>query len=300
MEALEPLRARIEAARLLRSIVKTMKVLAAVGLRQDQKARASLSDYSTAVEEGLQIALRELDARGTSLSRTLFATEPRSGIVAVVVGSELGMCGQYNDRVARFASARLGLGARVPRKVVAIGERVADRLADLGVEVGEILAAPANPGHSAETTLRRLLALIEGMPIGFETDCVIAYFARRAEGETSVPVELPLLPVDGRRLAELAARPWTPRRLPLVLMEPKELLHACLRELLSISLHAVLIDALECENGARLEAMRAAEMHVEERLGELEARFNNARQEAVTAELLDIVAGVEASSSGKG
>ncbi len=48
------------------------------------------------------------------------------------------------------------------------------------------------------------------------------------------------------------------------------------------------------ENVSRLTAMQKAEQNVEEQLDELNAQFNRQRQNAITEELLDIVAGFEA------
>ena len=48
------------------------------------------------------------------------------------------------------------------------------------------------------------------------------------------------------------------------------------------------------ENASRLTAMQKAEENIEERLDNLNAQFNRQRQNAITEELLDIVAGFEA------
>jgi F-type H+-transporting ATPase subunit gamma len=50
------------------------------------------------------------------------------------------------------------------------------------------------------------------------------------------------------------------------------------------------------ENASRLIAMRKAEQNIEEQLEELDAQFNKQRQDSITEELLDIVAGFEALS----
>jgi len=48
------------------------------------------------------------------------------------------------------------------------------------------------------------------------------------------------------------------------------------------------------ENASRLTAMQKAEENIEERLDNLNAQFNRQRQNSITEELLDIVAGFEA------
>ena len=59
MQTTESLKRRIKSAGDLLSVVKTMKALAAVSIRQYQKAVESLNDYNRTVEMGLQIVLKE-------------------------------------------------------------------------------------------------------------------------------------------------------------------------------------------------------------------------------------------------
>ena len=57
MQTLEALQRDINAATDLQSIVRTMKVLAAVSIRQYERALESLTDYNRTVEMGLQVVL---------------------------------------------------------------------------------------------------------------------------------------------------------------------------------------------------------------------------------------------------
>jgi F-type H+-transporting ATPase subunit gamma len=52
METIDLLRRRINSAEDLHSVVRTMKALAAVSIRQYEKAVESLAEYSRAVEGG--------------------------------------------------------------------------------------------------------------------------------------------------------------------------------------------------------------------------------------------------------
>ncbi|GAH48401.1 unnamed protein product, partial [marine sediment metagenome] len=61
-----------------------------------------------------------------------------------------------------------------------------------------------------------------------------------------------------------------------------------------ISLYRGFIESMASENASRLTAMQKAEENIEERLDNLNAQFNRQRQNAITEELLDIIAGFEA------
>jgi F-type H+-transporting ATPase subunit gamma len=54
------------------------------------------------------------------------------------------------------------------------------------------------------------------------------------------------------------------------------------------------VESIGSENAARLAAMEAAHDNVEKKLGELHLTAREARQEEITAELLELIAGAEA------
>lgn len=54
------------------------------------------------------------------------------------------------------------------------------------------------------------------------------------------------------------------------------------------------------ENASRLSAMLAAESRIDERLSELQRRVNQSRQQSLTQELLEVIAGFEVLSTEAG
>jgi len=59
MQTIEGLKRKIQSTDDLQSVVKTMKALAAVNIRQYERAVDSLKDYNRAVEMGLRVVLRD-------------------------------------------------------------------------------------------------------------------------------------------------------------------------------------------------------------------------------------------------
>ncbi|HBY57563.1 MAG TPA: hypothetical protein DEG96_06865 [Candidatus Atribacteria bacterium] len=71
----------------------------------------------------------------------------------------------------------------------------------------------------------------------------------------------------------------------------RKLINKCLSLLF---LYRAFIESMASENASRLTAMQKAEENIEERLDNLNSQFNRQRQNAITEELLDIIAGFEA------
>jgi F-type H+-transporting ATPase subunit gamma len=80
-------------------------------------------------------------------------------------------------------------------------------------------------------------------------------------------------------------------------MEAARLFRAVIRQYLFGGVYRAAAESLAAEHASRLAAMQAAERSIDERLDELRAELRRRRQEAITEELLDIVAGVEASAA---
>ncbi|MDD5643503.1 MAG: F0F1 ATP synthase subunit gamma, partial [Syntrophales bacterium] len=97
METIDSLRRKLAVTTDLQEVVKTMKTIAAVSIRQYEKAVESLGYYRRTVEMGMQIVMRH-DQEARALQPT-----PRGRLGAVIFGSELGMCGQFNDLIVGYA-----------------------------------------------------------------------------------------------------------------------------------------------------------------------------------------------------
>ena len=103
-----------------------------------------------------------------------------------------------------------------------------------------------------------------------------------------------LLPLDTARFGALARRPWQSRSLPMTTLEPELLLAQLIRHQLSATLFRSAAQSLASEHASRLASMQLAERNIQDRLDGLEAEFRRVRQEAITTELLEVVAGYEA------
>lgn len=290
METIEALRRRIGNTQDLQSLVKTMKVLAAVSIRQYERAVESLAEYNRTIEMGLHVVLRN---RPAELAAVKPADFNRLG--AVVFGSDQGLCGQFNERIASYAVERMSRLRVQPeeRVIVAVGARVAARLEEARQPVEGRLSVP---GSIAGITpmVQEILLQIETWHARHSIDQVFLFYNQPLSGATYHPQAVRLLPIDQARLRSLEEQPWPSRVQPTFTMDWNGLFSALIHHYLFVSLYRAFVESLASENASRLAAMQAAERNIEERLGELEASFHHQRQSLITSELLDIVSGFEA------
>ncbi|MGN0919477.1 MAG: F0F1 ATP synthase subunit gamma, partial [Alphaproteobacteria bacterium] len=97
-----------------------------------------------------------------------------------------------------------------------------------------------------------------------------------------------------RDLQNLKRTPWEGKMMPLITAEKEELFSALLHEYFAIQLIHALIASLAAEHFTRMNHMQQAEKNIEEKLDGLNLEYQQARQNQITEELIDIVSGATA------
>jgi F-type H+-transporting ATPase subunit gamma len=289
MQTPEALKRKIQSAHDLLGVVKTMKALAAVSIRQYQRSVESLADYNRTVEMGLQIVLKDRQGAATP------ARQRAARLGAIVFGTDQGLCGQFNNIITQHAVDELDRTGfrKEDRFFIVVGMKAADILNDTGQNVFEILTTP---GSTAGITamVQDITLLLEDWRFKRSVENMYLFYNEYLSGAIYRPRTLKLLPVDKAWLADLQKQKWDSRTLPLFTMAWDRIFRSMIREYLFVSVYRAFANSLASENASRLAAMQNAEKNIEERLEELDVQFHRQRQMTITEELLDIVAGFEA------
>ena len=293
MDTLETIARRIDTTQDLQSLVRSMKTLSAIGVRQLEQAEAALRQFRRTIEMGLQIVLKDHPPR-----HAIRGTD--SGAQALVVfGSDRGLCGGFNETVAELARRHLvreGL-ARKQFHVVAVGILAATRLEAIGLAPDAVVQS-AGSVHGLAECCERILIRLDELQLARSMQGVATIFNRRdAEGEIAPSAHV-LLPIALDRLRSLERSPWPSRRLPAFAVAPEALFSWLVRQHLLADLYYAALSSMAAENSARLSAMQRAERSMNEKLDEMRAEFRRLRQDAITTELMDIVGGYEVLRSG--
>ena len=289
MQTAESLRRTIAVTEELHSVVKTMKALAGVNIRQYERAAHAVAEYNRTVEMGLQIALHRLPAQTGCPKNT-------GGKLGVIVfGSDQGMCGQLNDQVVDHAARALEkLRRRHPEQAMAaVGVRAANELEGLGRKMESTVQVPGSVSGitaAVEVVLRQ----IEEWHFQRDMEFVVLFYARPVSGAWYRIRGVRLLPVDEEWINGIRAKPWPGKTIPMFTMDETQLFQALIREYLFVSLYRAFAESLASENASRLASMQVAERNIEERLRSLTAESRQLRQETITSELLDTIAAFEA------
>lgn len=292
METLETLSAKLAATQDIRTIVRTMKALSSASIHQYERAITAMADYERAVTLGLQIVLRDQAGAGARSPRIGPVSAPGQRRALIVIGSDRGLCGLFNDRIAAFAAEQL----EDDMLLCVLGVRTAARLEALGHRGDSLFALPSSVGGLSAT----VQAVAVEMDRWIRTERVASVsvaFNRRRGGISAEPVQRLLFPLPRHELDALARAPWPSPRLPVYRMDRDRLFSWLARQHLFVVLYRALAESLAAEHAARLAAMQGAERNIGERGEAILAAYRKTRQETITRELLDVVAGFEAGRS---
>lgn len=296
MDTLESLSRKIAGATDIKSVVRTMKAMAAANIGQYELAVGSLGDYYQTVALGLVAYFRSgpIEPQNT---KTEPVKTPLPAIGAVVFGSDQGLVGSFNNTLTDFVGQTLrDLPGR--KEIWSVGERVQLLLSDSGQPVSTHFSVPTSINTITPLVGQILVKAQESLGSGTLTEFYI--FHNQPKEDTGyVAVCQRLLPLDTQWKRELAAFSWPTKTIPQVAGEPQNTLLALIREFLFVSLFRACAESLASENASRLKAMQRAEKNIDELLDDLGHKYHRTRQSAIDEELFDVVSGFEALKTDK-
>lgn len=287
MSNLQRLRKKIDSATDLLSVVRTMKTLAAVNIRQFQRAAESIELYDESVQRGLQSLL----GRHRELLEGREAPRQQTGWV--VLGSDQGMCGAFNERVHQAATSAWMEASDGERPLLVVGGRIVPLFERGRGRIDDVLGLP-NSVAAIPDFVRRLLGRLDQWREEQGIDHMVCVHNAPGEVRGLETRMREILPVDPAFLRRLARRPWPTRQQPHFTMGADTLFSELIREHLFVAWYRACAESLAAENDARLSSMRSAQSNIEERLEGLRGEWRRRRQSKITSELLEIISGAEA------
>jgi F-type H+-transporting ATPase subunit gamma len=282
MEQLARLTARIGSLRELRDLFRAMRALAASHVQEAQTTLPGIRRYAQVIEDAIARAALLLPA---SDDRPPDVASAGTNVL-VVVCAEQGFTGAFNELLLDRA-----VFERVPgQQLGVIGHRGARLAEERGIELDWSVPMATHVG-GVVAAVRQVARQLEGT-----SGASVVYGGYRKGGRFEVEART-ILPLDPSLLTGAV-----PGDRPLHQLPPEMLLQRLASEYLFAEITRSVMESLASENGARLHRLEAADHNIGEKLDGLVRRERRVRQEATTAEMLDVVTGTEAilgSASGR-
>ena len=288
------LRGRIKSVQATKKITRAMELIAASRIVKAQQRVVAAVPYSDMITE----VVRDLSAAGSGKEMPLLAgREVVKNVCYVVLTADRGLCGGYNSGVMRATEGEIKQDALQGRghTIVAIGRKAESYFRFRGYNVANNFTGfTDSPTYSIA---KEIGEYVTGLYVDGTVDRVELVYTRFVTSGNQEVVQRPLVPLDAQvaeggdaKNASGADYEFEPT--------PEAILETLLPRYVEARVYAALLNAAASEHAFRQRAMKAATDNAEELIKNLSRIMNRARQDSITTEIMEIVSGAEAMSSG--
>ncbi len=303
MPSLKAIRTRISSVKSTQKITRAMKMVAGARLNRAQQRILALRPYAVKTQHALArcTAPRHASSDGSqdealvSASHPLLAQRPENSVLLLVLTSDRGMCGAFNNNINKTAEREWREREQRGQKVqlAIIGRKARDYFRRRSAPVFKVFD---NVWDKLDIETTRLIAQTLLTPfLNGEVDAIHLVYNEFKSAMSQRVVTESLLPVSHERPAdtETAVQSFG---MDEFLFEPNRtaLLERLVPMYVEISILRALYESSASEHGARMTAMDSATKNAKEMIAALTLQYNRARQAAITKELMEIIGGAEA------
>lgn len=289
MPTVRDLRDRIRSLKNTQQITKAMKQVAAAKIRRAEAAQRQARPYADALSEMLQDLIAAVSSVDDPFMRSGKAGAP-SGIV--LVSADKGLAGAFNSNV--IAQALQAARERGEVRYYTVGLKARNAVRRMNVRDSK--SWPLSAGSKLDTAREVATSAADDFRTGDISEIVlvsqrlISMMSQRPQTRKLVPILTD--DMAGLRGSENARR--QPQGAIEFLPSPEFVLSRLLPKYLEFTIYSAMLETEAAFFAAQLVAMTNATDNASKLIDELTIQMNNARQAAITKELLEIVAGAEA------
>ena len=290
MSSTRQLKGRIRSVKSTKQITKAMQMVAASKMRKAQDATKASAPYVRSASE----VLTYLAGQGATDEHPLFQRRKVQNRLIIFVASDKGLAGAYNANVFKkyLELLKRDEDRGIKNLTITVGDK-ASQLATRLQNVEVIGSYGDMPDHPSGLIFHTILNMAVGMFEGGEVDIVTIVYTDFVSSVLQQASWMRLLPAGTEVMSDPSLIPNTVKD---ARFEPSipELLDAVTYRLVGARLFQALLDARASEHVMRMVAMKNASDNAGDLIEDLTLAMNKARQGAITQELSEISAGVEA------
>jgi F-type H+-transporting ATPase subunit gamma len=293
MPSLRDMRARIQSVKNTQQITRAMKMVSAAKLRRAQDQIVSMRPYAQRI---LQIIADVATSQQVEHPLLSAREGEAKRILLVVLTSDRGLCGGFNNSVNRFTERFINENKSKYEKIdyIFIGRKGADYFKRRGIEPRQVmlnLAREISFGLASEIARTCMTEFVGG-----EYDEIrIIYNEFKSAISQKLTVDR-LLPIDLSKAAHVADEEAKYPMSKDMIFEPapEAMIEELLTQHFAMQVFRCLAESIAAEHAARMTAMENATKNAKEMINKMTLIYNNVRQAAITRELIEICSGAEA------
>jgi len=284
MPSVKDLRDRIRSMKNTQQITKAMKQVAAAKIRRAEMAQKQARPYADTIAE----MLNDLMASVGSVDHPFMKPgNPGAHSGVILMTADKGLAGAFNSNIIRAGEIYRNEHKNATFYSVGIKARNAVRRMSPGEHPTWAINAPSKLDVAREVARRVTDDFLNGRisDITLVSPKLISMMSQRPETRTLVPISAEATSADAHAGPKNAVE-FSP--------SPEAVLSRLLPKYLEFTIFSAILETDAAFYAAQLVAMNNATDNATKLIDELTIQMNNARQAAITKELLEIVGGAEA------
>lgn len=269
---------RIRSVDSTKKITKAMQLVAASKLKKCKTRMEENREYAIYLKETVDNIILNLSEK----NHPFLNGDDSKPFLTIVFSSDMGLCGGYNSNAFKMITTNVSK----EDPIIVLGSRGSAWLSRRGYNVIMTLTNVDDEGYEDIASVAdKALELYANHEIGG----IRVLFTKYINPVSFEPVHMDLLPVKENDGTKVKATQET-------IFEPsgEEILDSLIPMYLKSLLYSFWLETKTSEQGSRQNAMETATDNAQELRDELELKYNQARQAAITQEITEIVGGANA------
>jgi len=293
MANLKDIKRQIASVKGTQKTTRAMKLVSSAKLKRAEEMAKRSKIYASKLTELLtEIAQKMSENNAEGIDNVFFKENKNPKRVDIVfVTSDKGLCGGFNHQTIKRTNQIIEelKSSDIEVRLSGIGKKGIAFFKYNKVEMfNQIVDLSSKPNYEDSTAL--ISSLVEDYLEG-KTDKIIlvhngyvSMIAQRVSTQQLLPIDVSALKLTKSvSMSEMDVEPD----------DDDTLLDALVQKYVEFSMYYALLDSLAAEHSARMQAMDAATNNAKEMVDKLTVKYNKARQEAITTELIEIISGME-------
>jgi len=290
MANLKDIKRKISSVQGTQKTTRAMKLVSSAKLKRTEEIAKRSKVYASKLTELLSEIAQKMQNNDSMDNIFLQGVKNPKTVDIVFVTADKGLCGGFNYQTIKNVSRLLReyKEAGVSVRMSGIGKKGIEFYKFNNVEmINSVIGLSATPTYEGAVAV--IAPLVEDYLNGKTDKIVLVHngyvnmITQEMKIEQLLPVDTSALVLDRVSMSELEVEPD----------DDNTLLDALVRRYVDYSVYYALIDSLAAEHSSRMQAMDAATTNAKEMVKSLSVKYNKARQEAITTELIEIISGME-------
>ena len=292
MANLKEIKRKIGSVKNTQKTTNAMKLVSSAKLKRTEELAKRSRVYAEKLTGLLnEIAQKMQQSNADGIDNIYFKDVQNPKMVDIVfITADKGLCGGFNSQTIKRVNKMVAeyKAQNVKVRLRAVGRKGIDYFKFNNFELNnEIVGLSAAPDFKQAA---EFISEVAESYVNGETDKIILIhngyvnmITQEIRQDQVLPVDPSTLVLDSVSTSELEVEPD----------DDDTLLDALVKRYIEYTMYYSLIDSLAAEHSARMQAMDAATSNAKEMVKELTVKYNKARQEAITTELIEIISGME-------